>query len=78
MSKSMQTRVEALERENFNAPPGRHDFARALREAHRRADAAGGRLPQTPITAEMMADPVHAELYRQMLEARERVRMLNR
>ncbi len=51
------------------------DFANALREARRRA-VAGDCEPQTPITAEMMEDPVAGEFYRLLFKARERVRLM--
>ena len=80
MPKSHGTRVEALERTDFSAPAGgRGHFVQAMREARLRAAAGGGAADsplETPITAEMMEDPVLGEFYRQLFEARERVRLL--
>jgi hypothetical protein len=54
-------------------------FVLAMREARLRAAAGAGAADsplETPITAEMMEDPVLGEFYRQLFEARERVRLL--
>jgi hypothetical protein len=59
-----------------SAPP-RDEFAEALREARLRSNA-GNPIPQTVITAEMMENPVDGEFWRQMFQARERVRLLRR
>lgn len=56
---------------------GSVDFAAALGEARRRA-AAGDPIPQTPITEEMIEDPVHGQFWRRIHEARERVRLLRK
>lgn len=53
------------------------DFAAALRDA-RSCAAAGEPIPQTPITEEMMKDPVHGQFWRRMHQARERVRLLRK
>lgn len=73
MTKSFVRRVNVLE--DFKTRPAVFDFALALREARMRA-AAGDPILQTPITAEMIADPVHGEFWRKMSKARERVRLL--
>lgn len=75
MTKSLELRVEALERIESS---GVGDFVRELTDARLRAAAAGGSLPENPITAEMMADPLYGRFYRQISDARERVRVLRR
>jgi hypothetical protein len=54
---------------------GDKSFAELLGQARKRA-GRGGRIPQTRITRQMLHDPLDGEFYRQMLEARERVRNL--
>lgn len=51
------------------------EFARCLREARLRSEA-GNPIPQTPITQQMLDDPLDGEFWRQMKEARERVARL--
>jgi hypothetical protein len=57
-------------------PPAAIDeFAQYLREARLRSEA-GNPIPQTPITQQMLDDPLDGEFWRQMKEARERVARL--
>ena len=56
-------------------PPPDMDFAQLLRRARLRA-AAGNPIPQSPITDQMLDDPVNGEFWRLMKEARERVARL--
>ncbi|SPF42619.1 hypothetical protein SBDP1_40018 [Syntrophobacter sp. SbD1] len=72
MTKSSEKRLKALQHSRERTAP--FDFALALRESRLRS-AAGDPIPQTPITDEMMADPVNGEFWRRMFEARERVRL---
>ncbi|SPF34101.1 hypothetical protein SBDP1_120001 [Syntrophobacter sp. SbD1] len=73
MTKLIVKRVKVME--DAKKGPAHFDFARALRESRLRA-ATGNPLPQTPITDEMMADPVNGEFWRRMFNARERVRLM--
>lgn len=80
MTERYINRVKALEHTRKDPEPAGgitadFDFAQALREARSRA-AAGDPIPQSPITEEMMEDPVNGEFWREMFEARERVRLL--
>jgi hypothetical protein len=74
MAKSYETRVDALERSNLSGTAF-GSFIRTLKQARLRAIAGEASPPETPITAEMMEDPVHGEFCRQLFEARERVRI---
>jgi hypothetical protein len=73
MTSSFKTRFKVIKRDLKDSAG--FDFGAALREARLRAEA-GNPVPQTPITVEMMKDPVYGHLWRQMFEARERVRLL--
>jgi len=75
MSQQFKKRVKVLEHNRKGRGRVLFDFAKALQEARLRA-AAGNPIPQSPITEEMMADPVYGEFWRRMLKARERVRLL--
>ena len=71
MIKSLEIRIETLERGDLSGPGG-SDFVAALQDARQRA-ATGEPIPEVPVTAEMLEDPVHGEFFRRLLEARERV-----
>lgn len=81
MNKTQWRRVAEMEQAGRASMPGAakisFDFPEALREARLRA-AAGDPIPQTPITEEMMQDPVQGQLWRRIHEARERVRRLRK
>lgn len=77
MNRRQRRRIGKVVRTRSSATRGNEadciDFAAALHEARRRL-AAGDPIPQTPITQEMIADPVYGQFWRRMHEARERVR----
>ena len=75
MAQRFRKRVKVLQHTQEGTDRVLLDFAKALQESRLRA-AAGNPIPQTPITDEMMADPVNGEFWRQMFKARERVRLL--
>ena len=68
---SVEKRISDLEAKSDTGEA--QGFAEALREERLRA-AGGGPFAETPITREMMDDPVHGRLYRLIHEARVRVR----
>jgi hypothetical protein len=70
---SVEKRISDLEASGALLPSSVTDLAEALREGRLRA-AGKDPFPETPITREMMDDPVHGELSRLIHEARERVR----
>ncbi|MGC9966781.1 MAG: hypothetical protein ABSE08_15360 [Syntrophobacteraceae bacterium] len=70
---SVEKRISDLEASDALLPSSVTGFVDALREGRLRA-AGGEPFAETPITREMMDDPVHGEFYRLIHEARERVR----
>ena len=68
---SVEKRISDLEAKSDTS--GQQGLAEAIEEARLRA-AEGEPFDETPITPEMMDDPVHGQFYRLMHEARERVR----
>jgi hypothetical protein len=75
----IEKRIEKLETltasETETGTGGLENFAELLRQARKRA-GTGRPIPQTRITQQMLDDPIDGKLYRQILEARERVRNL--
>ena len=74
MSKSFETRLEALERTGSSGLD-LSSFLQVLREARERA-AAGNGPPETPVASQLMGRPVHGEFHRRLFDARERARRL--
>ena len=72
---SLERRIEQLEERNEAG--NELDFVKLLREARLRA-IRGERLPERPITQEMLDDPIFGEMWRKLRDARERVRRAHR
>ncbi len=68
---SLERRITQLEERNET---GRElDFVKTLREARLRA-IRGEKAPEKTITQEMLDDPISGEMWRELRDARERVR----
>ncbi len=71
---TIKKRIEELETLTDTETGGDKSFAALLRQARKRA-GRGEPVTETQITQEMLDDPLDGEFYRQMHEARERVRI---
>lgn len=73
---SLGRRISQLEKQTGESTDhglASHSFASALHEAHMRS-MRGETLPETPITREMLDDPVDGKMWRNIRDARARAR----